>query len=223
MPKDNRENILLDYAFISMISPKIRVIIIGGGRAGYIKAKSFLKRGYMVYVVSNEFDEKILVIFNNDNKNDKLTLIRDNYYEKYILDMHLVIIATDNHKLNLEIKNDCEKYAKIYLYAESFKDGQFVTPIQMETDNIKVGVHTTVGSPKTALFLKEKITNCMSEYDDFVGYIGELRAHIINHTSNRTLNLEVMNFVNTDDFYFFYRTNKHKLIIKLFWRDEFDF
>lgn len=223
MPKDNRENILLDYAFISMISPKIRVIIIGGGKAGYIKAKSFLKRGYIVSVVSGEFDQRILELMDNDNKNGRLNLIRDCYDEKYIKKMHLVIIATDDKNLNQKIKEDCEKYVKIYLYAESFREGQFVTPIELETDNIKVGIHTTVGSPKTSLFLKEKIYDCISEYDDFVNYIGQLRVHIIEKTCNRKLNLEVMNFVNTDDFYFFYRNNKHELILKLFWRDEFDF
>ena len=58
MPKNNKENILLDHAFISLISSKIKVLIVGGGKGGYIKAKSFLQRGCKVYVISKEFDER---------------------------------------------------------------------------------------------------------------------------------------------------------------------
>lgn len=216
MPRDNREDILLDYAFISLISSKIKVVIIGGGRAGYIKAKSFLKRGYRVYVVSNDFYEEISAL------DGQVHLIKDSYDKKYILDKHLVVIATDDKNLNRDIRDDCEKYVKIYLYAEDFRRGEFINPIEIDMNNIRLGLHTTVGSPKTSLFLSEKVKECIDEYDDFVEYIGKLRTHIIDNTRDRNLNLEVMNFVNTDDFYFFYRKNKHHLIVKLFWGDDFD-
>ena len=217
MPRDNREDILLDYAFISLIAQKINVIIIGGGRGGYIKAKSFLQKGYNVSVVSKEFDAKF------DTLNDDICLIQDTYKTEYIIDKHLVIIATDDKIINKEIKIDCENHYKIYLDSSNFKDGQFITPIEIKSDNIKVGLHTSVGSPKTSVFLGEKLKEIIDEYDDFVKYIGTLRSNILKTNKDRRLNLEIMNFVNSDDFYFFYKENKHELILNLFWRDYFDF
>lgn len=217
MSRDNREDILLDYAFISLIAQKINVIIIGGGRGGYIKAKSFLQKGYNVTVVSKEFDVKF------DTLKDDICLVKDIYKEEYILDKHLVIISTDNQAINKTIKLDCEKNYKIYLDSSSFKKGQFITPIEIKSDNIKVGLHTSVGSPKTSVFLGEKLKETIDEYDDFVKYIGTLRNGILKLDGDRTFNLEIMSFVNSDDFYFFYKKNKHELILKLFWRDYFDF
>lgn len=217
MPKDNRENILLDYAFISLISSKIDVIIIGGGNSGYIKAKSFFQKGYNVSVVSKQFDEKFKTI------EKFMMLIVDEYKVDYILDKHLVIVATDDKETNKIIIDDCEKYYKIYLNSIDFKKGQIVTPVETKTENIRVGVHTSVGSPKTSLFLGEKINDTILEYDDFVSYIGTLRNDILKKSKSRTFNLEVMDFVNSDDFYFFYKKNKHRLVLKLFWRDDFDF
>lgn len=217
MPRDNREDILLDYAFISLIAQKIKVIIIGGGRGGYIKAKSFLQKGYNVSVVSKEFDEKFYDL------DSDICLIQDAYKTEYILNKHLVIIATDDEIINKTIKIDCENNYKIYLDSSSFKEGQFITPTEIKSDNIKVGLHTSVGSPKTSVFLGKKLKETIDEYDDFVKYIGTLRNDILKRNKDRKLNLEIMSFVNSDDFYFFYKKDKHELILNLFWRDYFDF
>lgn len=218
MSRDNREDILLDYAFISLIASQINIVIIGGGRAGYIKARSFINKGFDVSVVSKEFDEN----FKEFNEGE-IELIKDIYQEKYILDKHLVIIATDDEVINENIKRDCDKHYKIYLNAENFRAGKFITPVEQSTKNIKLGIHTNIGSPKTSLYLGEKIKETISEYDGFVEFIGKLREETLNKNKDRRLNLEIMNFVNSDDFYFFYKEGKHKLILKLFWRDYFDF
>ena len=58
MYKDIREDIYkekLVYTYLSFISQKLRVGIIGGGKAGYLKSKSFLSRGCRVEVLSINF------------------------------------------------------------------------------------------------------------------------------------------------------------------------
>ncbi len=217
MPQHNRENISLDYAFISLIARKIKVLIVGGGRAGYIKAKSFFQKGYKVSVVSREFDDRFKLMA------EEILLIKDEYNVKYIMDKHLVVIASNDESVNKAIQNDCEKHYKIYLNATDSRDGQFITPVAVKTENIEVGVHTNIGSPKTSVFLGSKIKETLCEYDDFVQYISNLRNEILGKTRDRKFNLELMSFVNSDDFYFFYKKNKHELILKLFWRDYFDF
>lgn len=210
MSKDNKEDISLDYAFISLISPKIRVIIIGGGNGGYIKAKSFLQKGCTVYVLSKEFDEKFKNI-------DDIIFIKKEYHFDYLKDKHIVIISTDDQELNDKIKNDCESLSKIYLMSSSFQDGLFITPSGTQTKNISFSLHTKVGSPKTSVFLSKKIQQDLEQYDEFVEYVGKVRRKI----KNRKLKLEIMEFLNSDDFYFFYKLNKHDLIVKLFWGELF--
>lgn len=217
MFRDNKEDILLDFSFISLIPSKINVVIFGAGRAGYIKAKSYFKKGYNVTVVSKEFDN----IFKEFKGNIKL--IKDGYSKKYLIDKHLVIIATDDKVINKTIRNDCDENFKIYLDTTSPKEGKFTTPVETECQNIKTAVSTNIGSPVTTKFLSSKIRETISEYDDFVKFVGVLRNQILEETKDRKLNLEIMNFINSDDFYYFYRLNKHRLILKLFWGDYFDF
>ena len=219
MSRNHSKDILLDYAFISLMPKEIDLIIIGGGRAGYIKARSFVKKGFDVTVVSRDFDKG----FNEFTEDDKIKLIKDKYKINHILDKHLVIIATDDELINESIKKDCDKYYKIYLNASDHRDGKFITPVEGESENIKIGIHTNIGSPKTSLYLGEKIKETIGEYDDFIEFIGKLREEVLYTINDRSLNLEIMKFVNTDDFYFFYKKDKHKLILKLFWGDYFDF
>ena len=217
MLKNNREDILLDYSFISLIAKNISVVIIGGGRAGYIKTRSFFSKGFNVSVVSKDFDDKFKKL------NRQIELIKDGYKIKYILDKHLVIVATDNEDVNRAIKIDYEKHYKMYLNSSNFKEGKFLTPVEQKSKNIKIGIHTSLGSPKTSLYLGEKIKQTIDKYDGFVEYIGILRNDVLSKSKDRSLNLEIMNFVNSDDFYFYYKLNKHKLILKLFWGDYFEF
>ncbi|KNF07353.1 precorrin-2 dehydrogenase SirC [Gottschalkia purinilytica] len=212
MPKNNREDILLGYAFISLISNKTKVLIVGGGKSGFIKAKSFLDRGCNVSVLSKKFDNKFEEVKNKEN----IDLIKSSYEREYILDKHIIIIATDDMKLNERIKKDCDSLYKIYLTTSDFKDGLFVTPTQRCTEKTMFSIHTKSGSPKTSVFLAEKMKENLSKYDDFIEFVCDTR----NKIDNRNLKYEIMNFINTDDFYFFYSKGKHKLILEMFYPSE---
>ena len=61
MYKDIRKDILeegLEYTFLSVMSQKLRVGIIGGGKVGYIKGKNFALKGCIVEVLSLDFIEE---------------------------------------------------------------------------------------------------------------------------------------------------------------------
>ncbi|WDC84906.1 NAD(P)-dependent oxidoreductase [Caloramator sp. mosi_1] len=58
MFKDCRKDIYdLDSGFIGVYVDKIRVLIVGGGRVGYLKAKGLLNQGIRPDIVSRDFIE----------------------------------------------------------------------------------------------------------------------------------------------------------------------
>ena len=61
MSRDNKEDILLDSKAVNLL-PGIKVLIIGGGRAGLIKLRSFVKKNFIVDILSPAFLEEIEVI-----------------------------------------------------------------------------------------------------------------------------------------------------------------
>jgi precorrin-2 dehydrogenase / sirohydrochlorin ferrochelatase len=212
MPEDNREDFLptkLDYTFISLISQKTRVIVIGGGRAGFIKARTFAQRGCSVSVVAqsfiNEFDE--LMHINN------VTLKFERYCASQIIDKHLVIIAVSDNNLIGEIVRDCEISCKLYLNCSNFKEGIFVTPVQGETDSISFALHTKAGGPKASLFLRGIVEKKLKGYDGLIQYISCLREKV----KGMPLKEELMEFVSSEDFKFFYSSGVHKEVLQLFY------
>lgn len=215
MFEGNRENIPVNdfqYTLISLLSHKVNVLVVGGGRAGYIKAKTFAIRGCNVSVVSKEFvdDFKSVEYMKNIN------LIKDLYKTDFLADRHIIVIATDDEDLNYRIKQECEKQFKIYLFANDFKQGLFITPVQNSTDNIEFAVNTRSGNPKASVFLSKVLGNELAKYDDFVAYTSYVRKNI----KDSRLKYEVIDFINTNDFYYFFELGKEKLVLKMFYGDD---
>lgn len=69
---------MIKYTGISIISEKIKVIIIGGGRAAYIKAKTFINSGCKIYVLSKD------VIKEFQNLKKDITYIKESMKKAYI-------------------------------------------------------------------------------------------------------------------------------------------
>ncbi len=206
----------LEYTCISLISHKTKVVIIGGGKAGLIKCISFIKKGCNVTVVSNEFIDDFKILreeISRENINTNLQLIKDYYSCKYILDKHIVIIAVDDKRLINLISKDCENNFKLYLNCENFKEGNFVKPLQRESQNIIFSLHARGGSPKTSQFLADNIIEKLKDYDSLVNYIVQLRDKI-KGTSYKN---EILAFISSDDFKFFYEKGVHEKVLKMFY------
>lgn len=214
MQKDNREDISssIEYMSISLIGNKTKAIVIGGGRAGFIKAKSFLSRGCLVYVLSPEFYDG----FEELEGNNRLILIKDGYKIDYILDKHLVIIATGDKEVNGKIILDCDGLGKIYLTCDDHTKGLFITPTQDSTKSVHFSINTKSASPKTSLFLRDVLKGELLEFDEFVDFVCGLRGKI----DDKELKREIMEFVNTKDFYDFFKLGKHIQVLNMFYGGE---
>ncbi|EKQ53266.1 MULTISPECIES: NAD(P)-dependent oxidoreductase [unclassified Clostridium] len=176
MGKDNREDIFtggIEYSYISLISKKLRVGIIGGGKAGEIKARHFVNNKCYVEVLSKNFDEKIIELSNNCK--EELKLIKGEFSYEFLRDKHLIIIAIDDETLKNKIKKFCDENYKIYIDSSNFKDGIGVVPIQKNTESIAFALNTKHGNPKGAALLSNKVKDLLEEYDDFINFIGIIR------------------------------------------------
>jgi precorrin-2 dehydrogenase/sirohydrochlorin ferrochelatase len=193
---------------LSFISDKIRVLVIGGGRAGFIKAKSFASRGCTVTLLSVDFIEDFKSILN-----ENVHLIQAEYNNDYLTDKHLVVIAVSNEYLIEQIRQDCEAQYKLYLCCNQSNKGLFILPAVGENDQGILTFHTRNGSPATATFIRDKLYTQMQEYNEFIQYACKLR----NSLKGNEKRAEIMKFVNTEDFLMFFQNEKHKLILKLFY------
>jgi len=199
----------LNYTMISLISNKINILIVGGGEAAFIKCRTFSKEGCNITVVSKEF----CLEFDTLRDFYNIKLIKDEYDESYLDNNHIVIIATNNKEINQAIKVYCDNKCKLYVHCEDYKQGLFVTPVQRNTPNMKFALHTKNSSPKTALFMSKIIEEKIGEYTDFIDYTFSIRNKVINNNQKK----EIMNFVCSEDFYFYYNKGVQNVILEMFY------
>jgi precorrin-2 dehydrogenase/sirohydrochlorin ferrochelatase len=196
--KDNRENIYnegIDYSYISLISKKLKVGIIGGGKAGTIKVKHFVNNKCYVEVLSKGFDKEIIEL--SKFFSDRLKLIKEEFSYEFLRDKHLIIIALDDEVLKSKVKEYCEKNYKIYIDSSNFTGGMGVVPIQRSTNNITFALNTKYGNPKGSILVCNKVKDILEEYDKFVEY-----TTIIRNKSKKfpEYKKQIISFIGNDDF-----------------------
>jgi precorrin-2 dehydrogenase / sirohydrochlorin ferrochelatase len=200
-----------EYAVISLLSQKIRVLVIGGGNAGLIKAKSFAGKGCEVTVLSKEFLEQFYSLAKTHN----VHLIHEEYAPSYLENYHIIVIAL-SHKESIEnIKTFCDSKGKLYLTCSDFKEGNFIVPVQGSSKSIHYSINTKEGSPRTSLYLGQKVKNSLIQYDELVEYAAAMRKKL----KGAEILKEVMSFISSDDFNFILGKGYGDKIIRMFYSE----
>lgn len=198
MDEDNRKDIYdegIEYSYISLISNKLRVGIIGGGKAGAIKTKHFVNNKCYVEVLSNSFEKEIIEISNTFR--ERVKLINEEFSFEFLRDKHLIIIALDDDTIKRKVKSYCEENYKVYIDSSNFTDGMGVVPIQRSTENITFALNTKYGNPRGAVLVSNKVKNLLKEYDDFIKYIGIIRNRAKTFPEYKK---KIILFIGNEDF-----------------------
>lgn len=215
MSKDTRENIQtgeIEYTYLALMPSKLRVGIIGGGKAGFIKAKNFIKKGCYVEILSKTFLDEFINI-----ENSNIVLNRKVYNKDFIKDKHIIILSLNDKELREQIVLHCEQEFKIFIDCSNFKDGMGVVPVQRETSNISFALNTRLGNPKGAVVAAEAAMKTLKEYNYFIEYTGLIRNKAKNLENYKK---EIINFIGNEDFKFILDKNKGKLVLRMFFEEE---
>ena len=213
MSKDFKGNIQLDSfetLYLGLDYKKLRVGIIGAGKAGLLKAKRFILNKSYVEVLSKEFLSEF-----EDLKSDKTILVKNEYSKEFIYDKHLIIIAINDKNLIEQIINDCNEAFKIFIDCSDVKNGVAKLLYQDKTDNFSFAVSTKNANPKMSILVGEKINNLLKEYDGFEEYTYGIRELIKGRKDSKV----ILSFINTDEFKEIWKKNKTDLTLKLFFDD----
>lgn len=196
MLKDNRENIQneLEYSFLSFFSSKLRIGVIGCGRAGEIKINHFVKNNCYVEVLSRDFSQSILELSKN---NDNLKLISRKFDYEFLRDKHIVIIALEDNIIRERTKEYCDKNYKIYIDSTDFIEGMAVVPTERSTKTVSIALNTKEGNPKGAVWVANKISDILREFDEYIDFTTKLRNRAKSIPEYKS---EIIKFIFTDEF-----------------------
>lgn len=212
MSENNRKDIFnkkLNYSYLGLISNKIRIGIIGAGRAGLIKAKHFAVNGCYVEILSREFSEEIIRLSHEYKEN--LKLINTEFNISFLEDKHIIIIALEDRNLIELIKKYCDDNYKIYIDSSNFIEGMGIVPVERKSKNIVVALNTTLGNPRGAVLVAQKVKEVIDSYDEFIEFTTKLRN---NSKDLLQYKEEILKIIGTEEFEKLYKENNHEEFLR---------
>ena len=132
------------------------VLIVGAGKIALRKVETLLNYNCNINVITKEIlEEKFLEL----EKNNKIKIFKNQEFEeKFLENIFLVVVATNNEILNKKISNLCIS-KNILVNNISSKDDMNVRFMSIyEKDDIQIGISAN-GNPKKAVEIKNKIKN----------------------------------------------------------------
>lgn len=153
-----------------------RCLIAGGGTVAYRKVCSMLEFGAVVTVVSPEFCPELLELAEHPAR---LTLIKRCVQPQDIVDAFVVIMATDDEKVNHDMAELCRQQRILVNVVDVKADCGFYFPAIIKDKEVVISVSTGGQSPVLAGTIKRDIESHLGRsYGDIAERMGELREQI---------------------------------------------
>ena len=132
------------------------VLIIGAGKIALRKAETLLNYNCNIIVITKEIlEEKFLEL----EKDNKIKILKNQEFkEKFLQDIFLVVVATDNEVLNKNISQLCMSKNILVNNVTSKDDMNIRFASIYEKDDIQIAISAN-GNPKKAVEIKNKIKN----------------------------------------------------------------
>ena len=130
------------------------VLIIGAGKIALRKVEILLNYNCNIFVITKDIlEERFLEL----EKNNKIKIFKNQEFEeKFLENIFLVVVATDNEILNKEISQLCMS-KNILVNNVTSKDDMNVRFMSIyEKDDIQIAISAN-GNPKKAVEIKNKI------------------------------------------------------------------
>ncbi|WP_131082765.1 precorrin-2 dehydrogenase/sirohydrochlorin ferrochelatase family protein, partial [Clostridioides difficile] len=119
---------------INLKLDELDVVIIGGGEVAYRKCKNFLEFNKNVTIVSKQILNKFYDLKGN------IKIIKDDYKEIYIKDASVIIAATNNRELNMEIGLYCKAKNKLVNVVDNIEISNFTVPSYIKRGDLLISV-----------------------------------------------------------------------------------
>ena len=132
------------------------VLVIGAGKIALRKIETLLNYNCNINVITKEIlEEKFLEL----EKSDKIKIFKNQEFEeKFLQDIFLVVVATDNEVLNKNISQLCMNKNILVNNITSKNDMNVRFASIYEKDDIQIAISAN-GNPKKAVEIKNKIKN----------------------------------------------------------------
>jgi precorrin-2 dehydrogenase/sirohydrochlorin ferrochelatase len=180
-------------------------LCVGGGAVGARKVSTLIRCGARTTAVSLEFTPAF-----KDLEKEGVTLLKKNFNKDDLENMYLVIGATNNSKLNLEISRHAKNRGIPCNIADNLEASDFTLPSIVDRNDLLITISTNGKSPALAKKIKEHLEHEFGhEYADFLYIMGKIRKKLLsqNHAPDEHKNIfkklisnELLNTIKDKDY-----------------------
>lgn len=174
--------------FLDMSNKK--ALVVGGGKAAFIKIKNMLLFDIDITVISRDFLEDIKYIKN-------IKCIKKNFECSDVLGFYIVIAAV-NDELNQIIYNTAKKNNILCCATGRGFKGDFIFPSCYKNDELTVAVSTNGAYP---LLAKKICGNISSDLSEKISFLRDIRIFVLD-TFNKNLQNKILNELIEDSIIF---------------------
>jgi len=145
---------------------QLNILLVGAGKVGLEKLTFLLKSSphAHVTVVAKEVWQEVSILA---DQHPHITLLIDEYNEKYLAAKHIVIAATNDREINQQIYSDAKERYLLVNVADTPELCDFYLGGIVTKGNVKIAISTNGKSPTTAKrlrqFLEEVIPDDINE------------------------------------------------------------
>lgn len=157
-----------------------KILVVGGGRAAFLKLKGLVNSCAVTTVISKEFCKDILYLKESDNQRLKLerrTIVKEKI--DFSHDYSMAFICTDDKELNHELYEYFKNKKTLVMMADNTECSDFINSAVLERDNITIAFNTQGRSPTAAkLLLKETEKILTDELIERIDLICKIREKL---------------------------------------------
>lgn len=162
-----------------------KVLIAGGGKIAYRKAKYFLNYKAKVEVVSPEFKQDFFKL--EEEYRGQISLISDTYNKKYIYGSFLVIGATSSRNVNRQIALDCQELNILCNISDKKEESNFISPGVVDKEGLIISISTMGKFPYLSRRLQEELEDRYSRFDkEYMDLLEELRKVVLSKYKDKS-------------------------------------
>ncbi len=158
-----------------------RVVVVGGGAVAVRKSQALLAAGARLVVVAEGVDDVLTgLCARHDAK-----LVRSKYSKNYLAGAVLVIAATNNRKVNMQIYKDCQELEILCNVVDDPEFCDFFVPAVVKRGDLQIAISTEGYCPAYAGHLRKKLEKVFTEkHGAFLIELESLRKRIIKDMLN---------------------------------------
>lgn len=177
-----------------------KCLVVGGGNVANRKIAELIEYGAKVTIVSREINEAIN--FTVENAGNSILYIKDSYKSEYIKDAFMVIAATSDKIINLQIAIDCGEEDILVNVVDDLECSKFIVPAKVKRGDLTITISTNGTCPFYSKLLRSELELQFDDsYSSYVKMLGDFRKELLLNISSSSKRKAIMASIDVEHYF----------------------